>query len=248
MSVDVQLRALFDELAEKTGLLQTTFGTMSQGIFMVDAQGRVSTFNQRLCELLDLPTELLATHPTLADLARFQWQRGDFDAEGTQVSPALHQAIITSTPLVDNALNLGVYTRTTRSGRVLEVKTQSMEGGGMVRTVTDISNFAQAEQDREHLHRLLKATQVMAQMGGWEVDVVNDKVFWTDEVYKILDTSPQEYTPTTATTLSFFAPESVKKITAAIQAGVAHGIPHDLPRRLRVRLAFQQETVLHAIE
>ena len=228
MSVDVQLRALFDELAEKTGLLQTTFGTMSQGIFMVDAQGRVSTFNQRLCELLDLPTELLATHPTLADLARFQWQRGDFDAEGTQVSPALHQAIITSTPLVDNALNLGVYTRTTRSGRVLEVKTQSMEGGGMVRTVTDISNFAQAEQDREHLHRLLKATQVMAQMGGWEVDVVKDKVFWTDEVYKILDTSPQEYTPTTATTLSFFAPESVKKITAAIQAGVAHGIPHDL--------------------
>ena len=51
---------------------------------MVDAQGRVSTFNQRVCELLDLPTELLATHPTLADLARFQWQRGDLD------NPQLH--------------------------------------------------------------------------------------------------------------------------------------------------------------
>ncbi len=226
--MDAPMRALQSQLAEKTNLLQTTLGTISQGILVVDAAGRVSTFNQQLCELLDLPPELLASHPTLAELARFQWQRGDFDDQSARAMPSLHQAIVTSDPMTDNALHLGAYTRTTRAGKVLEVKTQALESGGIVRTVTDLTLFTRAQEERERLHSLLKTTQVMAQMGGWEVDVVNDKVYWTDEVYQILETSPQEYTPTTATTLKFFTPESAVKVKGAIQDVFEKGIPHDL--------------------
>ena len=126
--VDAHLRELFKELADKTGVLQTTFGSMSQGILIVDGQGRVTTFNQRLCDLFELPTELLASRPTLADLARFQSQRGDFDVEGGKLSPALQNAIDGNLGMSDPTLHTGVYTRTTRAGRVLEVKTQELEG------------------------------------------------------------------------------------------------------------------------
>ena len=52
---NASVRAIVSELEEKTRLLQTTLGSISQGIFMLGVDGRVSTFNDRVCELLDLP-------------------------------------------------------------------------------------------------------------------------------------------------------------------------------------------------
>ena len=235
MPDDVNLRALYADLTEKTALLQTTLGSISQGILMIGVDGRVNTYNKKVCELLNLPESALMLRPTLQELTLFQLNRGDFGPDACLVEPgARHYVRAVSNGEVPGdylkAMKTGPasYLRTTRAGRVLEVKTQNLPSGGMVRTFADVTDYVQAEQARARLHMLLEATQSMARVGGWEVDTVNDRVFWTDEVYRMLDTSPQEYTPTTATTGHFFAPESVPKVNAAIMDLMDQGKPHDL--------------------
>ena len=220
-------QALFVELAEKTRLLQTTLGSISQGIFMVGVDGRMNTFNARVCELLDLPESFLATRPTLMEITRFQMQRGDFGPQARLVDLEARDYVIAAASATDAPLPMH-YLRTTRSGRTLEVKTQKLESGAMVRTFADVTDYVQAEQARRRLNTLLEATQALAHVGGAEVDLVTHQVFWTDEVYRILETSPQEYTPTLETALQVCAPSSLPVLRAAIADAERLGKPYDV--------------------
>lgn len=48
-------------------------------------------------------------------------------------------------------------------------------------------------------------------MGGWETDYVNNRVFWTDGIYRILDLTADEFTPSTRQSIAqFFTPEALK--------------------------------------
>ena len=152
VSGEGDFRALYFELAEKTALLQTMLGSISQGIFMIGVDGRVTTYNKRVSELLDLPESLLASRPTLQELTLFQQRRGDFGPDAQLVEPSARH-------YVREAGNEGVpgsyhkmmqvsppnYLRTTPAGRVLEVKTQNLPLGGMVRTFADVTDYVQAE-------------------------------------------------------------------------------------------------------
>jgi diguanylate cyclase (GGDEF)-like protein/PAS domain S-box-containing protein len=211
-SDEAHLLELYRQLGEKTTLLQTTLGSISQGILMIGPDGRLSTHNARLRELLDLPESLLAQCPTLHEIRRFQRDRGDFGADARLADPHARDYL---TRHDDPPIPLH-YLRTTLSGRTLEIITQLLKGGGMVRTFADVTDYVTAERARKQVHKLLQATQSMAGIGGWEVDLATGQVFWTDEVYRMLETTPQEYTPTIATISRFFTSFSADKVHAAI--------------------------------
>ena len=232
---DANLLALNAQLTQQTRLLQITLGSISQGIFMIDADGRISTFNARVCELLDLPAKFLGTHPTLQEITLFQRDRGDFGNDSSLLdSTARNHVEAASNASTPGAYLLAIrngpssYLRRTHKGRVLEVKTQPLPSGAMVRTFSDVTNYFAAEEARKHLNLLVTATQSLARVGGWEVDIVNDKVFWTDEVYRMLETSPLEYTPASATARQFFTAESARKVNAAIKVSLEDGKQYDL--------------------
>jgi PAS domain S-box-containing protein len=109
---------------------------------------------------------------------------------------------------------------------------ESTEGILVTAAIRDISVRREADAALRRTSELLQASQSMAQVGGWEVDPVGNTMFWTDETYRIHDTSPAEYTPTLATAIQFYAPESIPIITAAVQEAVDHGTPFDLELEL----------------
>ena len=149
---EADFRALYAELAEKTALLQTTLGSISQGIFMIGVDGRVNTHNKRVSELLDLPESLLAGQPTLQELTLFQQNRGDFgpDAHLVEASARHYVRSASQEEVPGSYLKMTkagppTYLRTTVAGRVLEVKTQNLPSGGMVRTFSDVTDYVKAE-------------------------------------------------------------------------------------------------------
>jgi diguanylate cyclase (GGDEF)-like protein/PAS domain S-box-containing protein len=216
------LQALNAELTRQSRLLEITLGSISQGIFMSDAEGRVSTYNARVCELLDLPVSLMETRPTIQEVTLFQLKRGDFGDDANMLSevtrPHVAAASNASTPeayMQATRAGPAAYLRKTHTGRVLEVKTQQLPSGAMVRTFADVTDYVEADQARSRLRLLLEATQSMAGVGGWEVDFVSGKVFWTEEMFRMLDTTAQTYTPSLATSFDFFTPASAKRIKRA---------------------------------
>jgi diguanylate cyclase (GGDEF)-like protein/PAS domain S-box-containing protein len=199
------------KLVEQNHLIKGVLASISQGVVVVGADGRISAFNDRVCELLDMPASALHSHPTLHELVQYQFERGDFGKDVQRTTPDLHRYLTNSRADVNSHLSElpPSYIRTTPSGRVLEIKTKPLATGGLIRTFTDITSYAKAEQARGHLHTLLEASQAIAQVGGSEYDFVTGQTHWTLEMYRMLDTSPEEYTPTAETALQFLTPESL---------------------------------------
>ncbi|MFO1265097.1 MAG: EAL domain-containing protein [Rhodoferax sp.] len=210
-----ELRLLNEQLRENAQLFQTTLASISQGIVLVDATGRVRTFNARVCELLDLPKSLLDARPLLTEVMRFQRERGDFGPEGQWVGEEARSNVMDTSGLPAQT-HPTRYLRATRGGQTLEVRTQQLPSGGLVRTFTDVSDYVKMQADRQRLNELLAATQTIARVGGWERDHVQGSVFWTDGVYRILDLEPGALSGAElAQADHFFAPESRQLIEPA---------------------------------
>jgi PAS domain S-box-containing protein len=59
---------------------------------------------------------------------------------------------------------------------------------------TDITDRKQREQELERFQELLNQTERVAEVGGWEIDVATESVFWTEHLFELLgveyDTEP----------------------------------------------------------
>ncbi len=72
----------------------------------------------------------------------------------------------------------------------------------------------QAESQLRQANGLLAATQSVGHVGGWEWDVDQGLVHWTAELYRLLDTHPDRYTPSLSNRSDF--------LTAASKAELWH--------------------------
>ena len=63
---------------------------------------------------------------------------------------------------------------------------------GMTR---DNSARKQAQQEREALLARLSEAQQLANLGIWEWDLVNDREFWSDELFHIFGRKPAKHAP-----------------------------------------------------
>ena len=206
-----ELRTLNAQLLENTQWLQTTLTSISQGIIVFDPDTRVRKFNPQVCDLLNIPNSFLATRPTLRELNALQLAKNDFGPGANRVEELARNYVLTGG---EGVVPLR-YLRETQYGRTLEIRTQILPSGGMVRTFSDVTDYVQAEAARNRLDLLLAATQSIARVGGWERDFVSGKVFWTEGIYRLLELTPEEFTPGDLnTTQRFFTPQALEQIRA----------------------------------
>jgi diguanylate cyclase (GGDEF)-like protein len=75
---------------------------------------------------------------------------------------------------------------------------------------------------------LLDQTQHAAKVGGWEYDVLPDRLYWTDATYRLYETSAADFQPTRAEALELIAPESREAFVAAAAKCSEAGEPWDM--------------------
>ena len=246
MPDDVSLRALYADLTEKTALLQTTLGSISQGIFMIGVDGRVNTYNKKVCELLDLPESALMLRPTLQELTLFQLNRGDFGPDACLVEPgARHYVRAVSNGEVPGdylkAMKTGPasYLRTTRVGRVLEVKTQNLPSGGMVRTFADVTDYVQAEAALRASEENLR--QITAQVPGmvFRVRLTHDGArrysFVSEGVRDLYGIEPAEVLADGNVLRTLRHPDDALAVDAELQRATVSALPMTIQYRVRLR-------------
>ena len=79
---------------------------------------------------------------------------------------------------------------------------------------------------------LLDSSQSLARVGGWEVNLETNTLFWTDETYRIHEVSADDYTPTVESAIRFYTPESQVIITDALRFAQETGSPYSLELEL----------------
>ena len=97
---------------------------------------------------------------------------------------------------------------------------------------------------------LLNRTGEMARVGGWEVNLKTNEVFWTSAT-KLIHEVPMDYEPPLDEALSFYPGESGKVLTDAFNRAIHEGVDYDLQldfitakgNKLKVRTIGQAEHI-----
>lgn len=115
-------------------------------------------------------------------------------------------------------------------GTVKHIKADGLvirdEQGKAIRMIginQDVSERTVYESEIKRLAALLKESQHIAHIGGWELDLQTNSLYWSDETYLIHDTSPADYSPTLESGIEFYTVESRPIITAAVQNAIQNG-------------------------
>ncbi|WP_295950799.1 GGDEF domain-containing protein [Rhodoferax sp.] len=132
-------------LQEKSALLEATLTYMEQGVMMVNADRVVVLCNRRARELLNLPQSLMDSRPTLDALTDYQLAAGELVHVPEEVLTSVRTGDIFDRPYA--------YDRKRRDGRVVEIHSMPIAGGGVLRTYTDITERRHAEERIRHVAR-----------------------------------------------------------------------------------------------
>lgn len=80
-----------------------------------------------------------------------------------------------------------------------------------------------AKREAEFLYN---KTQRISKIGGWELNLSNMKVKWTEETYRIHDLSPGDSVPTEEA-INYYAPHERDRITKCLERCIQEGIPYE---------------------
>ncbi|MEP6884889.1 MAG: PAS domain-containing protein [Gammaproteobacteria bacterium] len=101
---------------------------------------------------------------------------------------------------------------------------QRSAGGDPVRAICCCVDVSEIKRVTD----LLAETQRSAKMGGWEYSYVTRELTWTDEMYRIYETSPEQFEVSWDSMLAQCTPESLRQFHEACDRAETTGSPLDL--------------------
>lgn len=226
--LEMQLRKANDELAEWTAALMLSEERLrllidnvpDYAIIMLDPEGRVASWNAGAERLTGYrPDEIIGQHfsrfypeedklqGTPQTLLKAALSEGRAEHEGWQVRKNGARFMV-------NAIYTALYD-----------KNGNPRGFSIV--ARDITERKRTEEMQRKTEELLEETGRLANVGGWELDLVSMTPRWTAQTKRIHEVPP-DYQPTLEEAISFYPPEARPIVERIVQEGVEQGTPWDL--------------------
>ena len=103
------------------------------------------------------------------------------------------------------------------------IKDKDGKTTGVVLIFRDITERQKAEKDLLESERRLKRSQKIAHLGSWELDLIKNKLTWSDEIYRIFGLKPQEFDATYEAFLQAVHPDDRKAVDSAYSGSLHEG-------------------------
>ncbi len=108
--------------------------------------------------------------------------------------------------------------------------------GVMVRgVVMDISERKQAEEKLRKSEHGLAEAQRIAHLGNWELDLINDSLIWSDEIYKIFEIDKEQFGASYEAFLDMIHPDERDSVNKAYTESLKTKKPYDIVHRLLMK-------------
>ncbi|MCF7912499.1 MAG: PAS domain S-box protein [Candidatus Cloacimonetes bacterium] len=201
----------------------TLFNSLPIGVTVADEEGKIIERNLMAENLLGISEE--KKKQLMIDGKSWKIIRPD----GTELPPEEFARVraLKENKLVEN-VEMGIV-KETDDVTWLNVSATPipLEGYGVVIAFNDITERKQIEAKLKESEAFIINTGEVASVGGWEVDLVNQTVYWSDITRKIHEV-PEGYQPTVEEAVKFFPGESREKLTAAMEKAINEGEGYEL--------------------
>src|SRR5690606_41521246 len=76
--------------------------------------------------------------------------------------------------------------------------------------------------EEKRLRELNRQTRELAKDGGWEYDLIENKLFWSDEVHLLHETNPNTFVPDVNRAIDFYKEEHKSYVTDTIHKSLTN--------------------------
>ena len=151
-----KLREALGATQKAEARLSYAIENINQGVVLYDEEWRVSAYNQKWMSLFGFLPEFIATRPTLEQIIRDEVERGI----GAEIVGDMEQKVQSWLAQVAEATGPYLSEQHLGDGTVIEMWTNPLPSGGLVRTFTDITPRRRNETELREAKNLAEAATV----------------------------------------------------------------------------------------
>jgi PAS domain S-box-containing protein len=219
-SNEIERMAATDALRASEARLRRTFRDAATGIVVTSADGRILEANDSFCRMVGFTEAQL--HRLMVIALVHQDDRAGLSEQFAQLLDGRLESVVT-----ERRFRPG--NGTTVWSRISASLQRDLAGRitGMIAVTEDITEQKRVQgelQDSQALHRVARR---MGRMGAWSVAVPSMAMTWSEETRAIHE-AEDDSTPLTADyVLSFFPPDSQRRLSRMFEDSVTHGVSFD---------------------
>ena len=86
--------------------------------------------------------------------------------------------------------------------------------------------------DSQRKLQLFALSESLAGIGHWYIDLVKEKIYWSDQIYVIHGVTPEEYTPELKSAIDFYHPDDRQRVITYVNQAIEQGEDFEFTLRL----------------
>lgn len=233
--VVVELSGVHHEMSEKAIFQEALLKSAEESIISTDANGLITSFSPGAERMLGYTADEvigLVTPELIHDASEVQ-------EHAKLLSQEFSEAIAPGFDVFVYKARMGMadtheWTYIRKNGSRIRVslsvtalRRHSGELIGFLGIARDITEIAKTRSDLEFVTDIFNRTSTLAKVGGWQLNLKTNEIYWTKQVYQIHELD-EEKLPPLEKALSFYTADSRQILEAAISKSIETGKPWDL--------------------
>ncbi|WP_373071838.1 PAS domain S-box protein [Sulfurimonas sp.] len=121
----------------------------------------------------------------------------------------------------------------------------------MVVVIRNITDKKRLQKKLEEKQKALNSAQRIAHIGHWELDLIKNELYWSDEVYRIFGLEPQEFDATYEAFLKYIHPDDHDLVNNAYSKSIEDLSPYKITHRVITKdktVKYVEERCEHLVQ
>jgi len=204
---------------KQSAIYRSILQTSMEGFWQVHASGRLVDVNPAYCAMSGYTREEL-----------LQMKTSDLEVIEEETRSHFQQIMETGSDQFES-----IHRRKDGTRYAVEINVSKLDDENVESFIRDITEKKKAEEKLRESEATLKEAQHMAQIGNWTLNLQDQTLFWSDEIYRIFDVEPQSFEANYNAFLNAIHPEDRERVNAAYQDSVSNHTAYQITHRLLMK-------------